>query len=460
VNGSTFSSEVAEEFEGAALGDERRNLRLLRLAESIAKKPDASFPKALRDSAELEAAYRFFNNVKVQPEEILRPHIRRTVQRMAREEVTLVAHDSTMVSFASDDRDGLVERGGNQQFLAHCSLALRADGSRQPLGVVAMSHHLPVKKVDANLQDRWAEHVLAVHALGIQPASVVHLMDCEADDYDLLGMLLGIATRFVIRVKHNRNLDSGHLRDPLEKSIMQAEREVALSRRTNRGVGSKQRKAHPPREARLAKLAIASCSVKIRRPTSALSDEKFLALNVVRVWEPAAPEDQTPVEWLLYTSEPIDSPEQVLQIVDWYCARWTIEEYFKALKTGCSLEKRQLGDLHALTNALALLVPIAWRVLLLRSEAHARPTAAADLILGEEEIQVLRAAATRRPLPANPTVLDAMLSIAGLGGHLKHNGLPGWRTLADGFQAFRALLAGWQLRRAVETGILPSARDQ
>lgn len=457
--GSTTNS-IREEFEGADLGDGRRNVRLVQLAESMAKKPDSSFPKALRDSAELEAAYRFFNNVKVQPEEILRPHIRQTVQRIAQEAVTLVAHDSTIVSFASDDRDGLVERGGNQQFLAHCSLALKADGSRQPLGVVAMTHHLPIKKADANLQDRWSQHVLAVHALGIQPASVVHLMDCEADDYDLLDMLLGISTCFVIRVKHNRVLDSGHLRDPLEKSVVQAEREVALSRRTSRGVGSKQRKAHPPREARLAKLAIAACSVKIRRPASAYSDEKFLSLNVVRVWEIAAPEDQTPIEWLLYTSEPIDSSEQVLQIVDWYCARWTIEEYFKALKTGCALEKRQLGDLHALSNALALLAPIAWRILLLRSEAHARPAAPAELLLSDEEIQVLRAAATRRPLPQNPTVLDAMLSIAGLGGHLKHNGLPGWRTLADGFQALRALVAGWQLRRAVEAGILPPARDQ
>ena len=460
MTASTTSFEIAKEFEGADLGDERRNCRLVQLAESIAKKPDLSFPKALRDTAELEAAYRFFNNVKVRPEEILRPHIRQTVQRVAEEAVTLVAHDSTIVSFASDDRDGLVACGGNQQFLAHCSLALRADGSRQPLGVLAMTHHLPIKKADANLQDRWSQHVLAVHALGIQPANVVHLMDREADDYDLLDMLLGISARFVIRVKHNRVLDSGHLRDPLEKSAMLAEREVALSRRTNRGAGSKQRKAHPARDDRLAKLAIAACSVKIRRPTSALSDEKYLSLNVVRVWEPTAPEDQTPVEWLLYTSEPIDSPEQVLQIVDWYRARWTIEEYFKALKTGCALEKRQLGDLHALSNALALLVPIAWRILLLRSEAHARPTGPARLLLSDEEIQVLRAAAIRRPLPENPTVLDAMLSIAGLGGHLKHNGMPGWRTLADGFQALRAMMAGWYLCRAVEDGIIPSPRDQ
>lgn len=459
MNGQSITG-IAEEFEGSDLGDRRRNARLLRLARRIAKKPDSSFPKALADCAELEAAYRFFNNVKVKPEEVLRPHVLQTVRRMGQHEVTLVAHDSTIVSFASEDREGLVERGGNQQFLAHCSLALRADGSRQPLGVVAMSCHLPIKTADGNLQERWGRQVSDVHALGIQPRNVVHLMDREADDYDLLDDLLRVSARFVIRVKYNRILESGHLRDPLENAIMQAEREVLLSRRSTRGTGSKQRKAHPPREARLAQLEIAACSVKIKKPTSAHSDEKLLSLNVVRVWEPAAPEGETPVEWLLYTTEPICTSEQILQVVDWYRARWAIEEYFKALKTGCALERRQLGDLHALTNALALLIPIAWRLLLLKSEARIRPTVPANLILDDEELQVLRAAATRRPLPENPTVLDAMLSIAGLGGHLKHNGLPGWQTLLAGYQTLRTLCAGWALRSAVETGILPAARDQ
>src|SRR5262245_33506323 len=172
---------IGNEFEGADLGDGRRNARLIQLAESLVKKPDLSFPKAMSDG-ELEAAYRFFNNVKVEPEGILRPHIRRTVGRMVEEEVTLVAHDTTTVSFASAERDGLTRRGDKQQFLAHCSLALKAYGSRQPLGVVAMSQHLPVASPDKRLQQRWGDHVRAVHALGVSVNSVVHLMDREADD--------------------------------------------------------------------------------------------------------------------------------------------------------------------------------------------------------------------------------------------------------------------------------------
>lgn len=455
------AAEIGQEFEGARLGDARRNTRLVRLAQSMAKNPESSFPQAMSD-AELEAAYRFFNNVKVEPEEILKPHVRQTLGRMAEEVVTLVAHDTTTISFTSEDRDGLAGRGDKQQFLAHCSLALRAEGSRQPLGMLAMSQHLPIKTADRRLQDRWAEHVRAVHALGVGVASVVHLMDREADDYEVLDLLKGLSARFVMRVQHNRDLEVGCLRDALGQARMLAERDVALSRRTGKEAGPKQRKIHPPREGRIAQLAIATCEVTLPKPRSAVkAGADSLVLNVVRVWEPQPPEGQAPIEWVLYTGEPIETPEQVLRIVDWYRARWTIEEFFKALKTGCALEQRQLGDLHALSNALALLVPIAWRLLLLKTEARTSPTAHANTVLGDDEIEVLRAAVVgRRRLPDNPTVLDAMLSIASLGGHLKHNGPPGWQTLARGYETLRTLTAGWTLRRAVEAGILEPLRDQ
>lgn len=68
---------------------------------------------------------------------------------------------------------------------------------------------------------------------------------------------------------------------------------------------------------------------------------------------------EAPVEWLLLTTEPVDTLAQILRVVDHYCARWLIEDYFKALKTGCSLEKRQSGSYHALTKVTALLAPLA-----------------------------------------------------------------------------------------------------
>ncbi len=55
---------VELEFEGAEFGDKRLATRVEGLAGAMAREPSASFPQAL-SAAELEAAYRFFGNVKV-----------------------------------------------------------------------------------------------------------------------------------------------------------------------------------------------------------------------------------------------------------------------------------------------------------------------------------------------------------------------------------------------------------
>lgn len=456
-------TRIEDEFVGADLGEQRRNKRLSRLVKSLAKDPSLSFPQAMPDSACLEAAYRFFNNVKVEPEKILRPHVEKTVQRVLSEPVTLVAHDSSILSFNSESKEGLTRHFSKQQFMVHCALALQVGEVQRPLGLLALSQHLQIKTEGKCLSERWPDQIRSVHALGIPPQNVVHLMDRESDDYELLSFMKSIGTRFVTRARFDRRTaDGSHVEAWLDRATMHVEREVRLSRRAPKRVGPKQLKAHPPREMRVAKLSIVAEKVTIPRTwKSRAAGEKSIQLNVVRVWEPTPPPGEAAVEWLLYTSEPIDTAEQILQVVDWYRARWVIEEFFKSLKTGCSFEKRQLGDLHSLSNALALLAPMAWHLLLIRSEAHSRPQTPAHEVLDEQDLEVLHLAAVRgRELPENPTVLDVMLSIAALGGHQKQNGLPGWQTLARGYQQLRTLVAGWSLRRAAEAETLQPLRDQ
>jgi hypothetical protein len=122
-----------------------------------------------------------------------------------------------------------------------------------------------------------------------------------------------------------------------------------------------------------------------------------------------------------------------------------IEEYFKALKTGCAYEKRQLETAHSLLNAMAVLAPVAWRLLLLRHLARETPERPASAALSPTQLAVLRAVA-KRPIPDKPTVQDAMLAIAGLGGHLPRNGDPGWLVLGRGMHDLLLLELGWRAR--------------
>jgi hypothetical protein len=450
---------------GADFGDARLNKRLARIIEAVVKAPDKSFP-ALFDDTALEGAYRFFNNEQVTPGRILEPHVTATVARMAAEPVTLVVHDTSTMTFDPEgSRQGLGRvRSAGQAFFAHVSLALSGDGSRMPLGVLALSHHIrrgaPKKKTQAkhnadNERARWGRQVTAVGSLGIDRTRVVHVMDREADDFALFAQLVGAGDRFVIRLAHDRLLDPTHaegihkLAQAVTRIDSIAQREVPLSRRPAGNRSPKQRRIHPAREGRMATLAFGSVSVVLRRPsTQPKTLPATLTLQVARVWEIDTPQGESPVEWLLLTTEPAATDTQILQLVDWYRARWVIEEFFKAIKTGCAYDSRQLETLEGLLNVLATFLPVAWRLLRMRTQARVGPNAHATSVLPAAMIEVLHIF-TRIKLPALPTAREVLLAVAALGGHLKHNGEPGWLTLGRGYEELRTLTKGWAARRSI-----------
>lgn len=275
-------------------------------------------------------------------------------------------------------------------------------------------------------------------------------MDREADDYQMFDALVRDGYRFVARALNDRIVvtESGlsKLRAVLREQPAIAEREVPLTRRRASNPNPRSSKIHPPRNARTATLHYAATRVMLKRPLSRRAHDTSplptLQLNAVHVWEPTPPEGEQAIEWVLYTSEPIETVEQQLAVVDYYRARWVIEEYIKAIKTGCRFEQRQLEDYEGLTNLLATFAPIAYQMLLLRSEARRTPDADARSVLTADQIDVLRVLG-RTKLSAEPTVREAYLAVAALGGHIKWNGNPGWQTLAHGYEKLETLTAGW-----------------
>jgi hypothetical protein len=163
---------------------------------------------------------------------------------------------------------------------------------------------------------------------------------------------------------------------------------------------------------------------------------------VVQVLEEDPPAGAEPIEWVLATSLPITRRTQLEHIIDIYRARWTIEEFHKALKTGCMFEKRQLESFESLTTLLALCYPVACELLRVRSRARQPGLSAADA-LRPSLLECLHAHPQARKLSLTPTAQEALAAIAGLGGHQKHNGPPGWQSLAAGYAKLMEFEAGW-----------------
>jgi IS4 transposase len=450
---------VSDEFLGVNLGDERRGKRLRQLVDALVVEPSRSFPEVLGDGAELEAAYRFLSNAEVTPEGVLSAHQRETAKRCRERKEVVVAHDTTDFAFKGTNRRGLGRLRGSQErgFLAHIALAVSADQWREPLGVLAQETWIrdKAKKNKAprewrrQHEDReplrWARCVDAAEQL--LPGPVVHVMDREADLYDLLVKLVADERRFVIRSRHDRKLATNPVAhepamlDQLRRCPIRAHRVVQVGPRA-RAPFPPARKIHPERDARTANLGIRSIEVEIRRPRNVpLHYPARLRLNIVSVEEIRPPTGEAPISWSLWTTESIATVRDLERIVDLYRCRWRIEEYFKALKTGCAIERRQLETLHALLNALAVYLPIAWRVLRHRSLANTDGNRAAQAVLSTLQLRILRSKIGAR-LPVRPTVSDALMAIAAIGGHLRRNGEPGWQTLARGYERLLTLEEG------------------
>lgn len=449
---------AADEVAGADLGDVRLAKRLTALVTSIADRAGESFPKAL-DDAELEGAYRFFGNDRVTPEAILAPHFRQTARRAAQHEHVLVVHDTSQFEFdGSSPREGLgrlVNPG--QGFFGHFSLAIAADGSREPLGLLAIETIFRLDKAKPKDQRRrsdsrgesarWPRAIEASEQLLDGATRAIHVMDREADSYPILACLHDAGRSYVIRAFQDRVLVGGNedrLRDAAKAAKRSFDREVPLSRRPK--IPGAPGRRHPARAGRVARLSFSAATVEIPRTAKAKrGSATSIQLNVVYVVEHRPPQGEPPVEWFLLTDLPVENRAQIEFVVDCYRGRWMIEEYFKALKTGCQFEKRQLETAHSLLNAMAVLAPVAWRLLLLRHLARHSPERSATAALTLVQLDVLRAVA-KRPMPAHPTVQEAMLAVAGLGGHLPNNGDPGWLVLGRGMHDLLLLELGWRAR--------------
>lgn len=444
-----------EELEAARFGDLRLTKRLLTVAEQLAAKPDASFPKAAGSDAALEGTYRFLNHDEVTPERILEPHIAATVQRAADEPAVIVAHDTTEFRFGGE-RDGLgwINTLGAQGFFGHFALALTADGTRRPLGVVGLhvmtrqgpprnTKHSERREPADRESRRWHDLAAEVGNRLRPHARVIHVMDREADSYRLFAELVTAGDGFVIRMRSNRRIaapEPASFRG--DERMAKAEelfvREVPLS--TRKSNSEHRRTRHPPRSARMAKLGFSAVKLTILRPEHEQETlPPSLILSVIRVFEVDAPAYVEPIEWTLMTTEAIDTLDEVAAAVDSYRARWVIEEFFKALKTGCAFEKRQLESSHALLNALAIFTPIAWHLLVLRQLGRSDSRLPASTILTDLQLRILR---RKTKLVDAPTIRQAMLAVAQLGGHIKNNGDPGWLVLGRGFEELLILEDG------------------
>ena len=437
--------------------------------EALDRTPAASLPEIFAPT-DYVACSRMLNNPRMHEAPLFDALARETAVQVAAEPLVVVVHDTTSFSFPGEVlRRGLGRlKSKDQGFLAHVALAVRPDDTRWVFGLAHLEAYVrteaPARALPREVREtresheglRWGRGVTAAsRALGA--VEQIHVMDREGDAYGPLAQMCRALQRFVVRQRQARRVtEPGVVPSPrracptstmrVHASAVHTTLQVPLQPRAT-PKEPKRRKEHPGRAARMATVELRATAVHLARPSGA--DERLpvsLPVNVVEVLERDPPAGEEPVHWVLLTSEPIGTASEVERVVRLYGQRWIVEEFFKALKTGCSFEARQVESYEALLVLLALLIPSATRLLNYRSVAHAAPQRPAEQIADADTLALLRASPRAR-LPEHATAQQLLLAIAALGGHRPSNGPPGWLLLYRGLRALEQQRVGYRVAR-------------
>jgi hypothetical protein len=424
------------------LGDKRLTSRLVSLARGLARAPEAPLPQALPQWADLKGAYRFFDNARVVPEHILAGHIDATWSRTREVPIVLAVQDTTYLDWthhhATQGLGNLGSRWG-RGVVCHSTLAVTPE--RLPLGLLAQRNWvrdeetygaLP-SRLKRAIQDKesikWLESVeaLAVARNAAPHTTFISVGDREADVYDLFAMQRAAGVELLVRAAWDRALVAEHayLWETVGAAPILGRAEITVPRR-------------PGAAARSCTLLLRSIPVHIKPPRKRSKRLPAIALWAILATEEAPLPEQAPIEWMLLSTMPTLSAEQAMERVHWYTCRWTIEVWHRVLKTGCRIESRQLETVERLAVALTLYSIIAWRILYATMLARTDPDLPCTILLSTEEWQALYCHSQRvaTPIATPPSLADAVLWIAKLGGFLarKGDGPPGPHVLWRGFQ--------------------------
>ena len=451
---------ITAEFEGIDLGDQRLNTRAGRLLDCLAANPAASVNAACQGWGETQAAYRFFNNDRVEASKLLDPHRQATEQRIAEQAVVLVIQDTTELDYSAHPaRDiGLLNKQQRHGLYDHSHVAFTPE--RLCLGVLDVEFFSRTVEtlgkskgrerdpIETKESFRWLKGYRLACDLSakIPETQVVSLPDREGDLYDIFLEAERHATPadFIIRAKNYRRLperdfDAGphayrEVRSDVAESEVIASRVIELPRT-------------PKRPAREAKLEVRAKQVCVK-PPHVRGREPQVSLRMVLVQEVDAPDDGTAIDWMLVTSLPIDSADAVLRVVDYYSARWAVEIFFRVFKTGCRVEEVQLETVERLKNCLIFYKVIAWRVMYLTYLGRECPDLPCTAVFAEIEWKPTWKIVTKQEPPADPPSINAFLKVlAQLGGYnaRKNDLAPGPQQIWIGVRRMTDFAIAWSV---------------
>ena len=453
---------IEEQIKGLSFADDRLRQRYeLCLSMIQSKDCSLSFPNLIKDSYALKGFYRFINNTRVTQSTFIAGYGRGLAsyskQVVEQGDAWCLIHDTMYVEYNDRELDlGYTQGEDSNGFLLHHGLLL--DAHHVPLGLLHQGvihrdreefgrrKECSKKAIEDKESFKWLEGIQAGKRFSEGTGrKLIHILDREADITEVINSFLNdppVESGFIIRARHDRST--------LTHSQRGREEDVSLFRLFKQiKESSNRKKIKRILRNKEGKLYEAACWLRHE-------DYKFRGIEkpitCVHLEEVSPTEESKITEWYLLTNLSVGKFEEAEQIVENYTKRWTIEDFHKCYKTGCSVEKRQFDSKDPLCTVIGFLALLAIQLLRSRYLARANPEASFEIVVTQKEAQELAIKSAKKYLKPidltiakEGTMLWWILLLGRMGGHqgYKSKGLPGWQTLWKGLNYFNNLLEGY-----------------
>jgi hypothetical protein len=382
-----------------------------------------------------------------------------TGQRAAGRHVVVVQDTSELIlgSRWSRPHYGPVAKGNVAGLLLHAALAVEA-GTQGLLGLVSMQvwnrgreQLTPRRKraTAAKESQRWIESTQQAGEVLAAAAGITMVSDRESDFYELF-VKRPQNVELVVRACQNRRIEGAEeeasdlLFNFIDASCEQGRFVMTIP-------------AAPGRRAREAEFAVRFAPVTVRRPLHGADPAlpETVRLTLVDVREVSEPEDGgAPVRWRLLTTHAVATLNDARRVIGFYRTRWTIEEFFRTLKTaGFDIEEADIGDPQAMINFVAAATVAAVTIKQLVQARDGNTDQLLSDAFEPDDQPILEAVSTRlegkterqRNPHSKGSLAFAAWVIARLGGWTGYYGKPGPKVMRIGLAEFRAIKYGASL---------------
>lgn len=460
---------VQEELGGILLEEKRLEKRFLKLAEQLSARPGNTINYASRDWAASKAAYRFFDNDKVQADKMLLPHIEQTKSRISAREKIIVVQDTTYFNFSNFKKTkglgSITKIQGSPVYglCAHATLALSEKGL--PLGLIALEQwaqktlprgyeHTKIP-ITQKASHRWINSLKKTAELCDKGTEIVMVCDREADIYELFEEGLQHNINLIVRLQHNRVIyDECHSGNTtIKEHLQRLKKEGRIVIEVPTGSGNRKRKVKM--DVFITDISLQSNPRGVKTARTNGRNDIDLCLVELREVDPKDPEKK--LNWVLLTTMPVRNLDEAIETMNYYKKRWQIELFFKTLKSGCNIEECRLDTAEKLMKYIALKSIIGWRLFWITFIGRFCPDFSCELAFTVSEWKTLWLKHHRKeirlkeikPIPPEdpPKLKDAIYWLACEGGFLGRKGdnEPGLQTIWRGWFILEESAEVWDL---------------